>query len=79
MLFLSLARATKRSVDHGAADWGCHGTTGCGLAPVTAEMRRLMADPAEIDRALAIGAERARETAQPVVDEVKKIVGFWRA
>ena len=48
------------------------------MAPVTAEMRRLMADPAEIDRALAVGAERAREVAQPVVDEVKKIVGFWQ-
>jgi tryptophanyl-tRNA synthetase len=49
------------------------------LAPVTAEMRRLMADPAEIDRALKSGAERAAEIADPVVDEVKKIVGFWRA
>ena len=49
------------------------------LAPVTAEMRRLMADPAEIDRALAAGTERARAVAEPVVDEVKKIVGFWRA
>ena len=29
------------------------------LAPVTAEMRRLMNDPAEIDRVLADGAERA--------------------
>ena len=49
------------------------------LAPVTAEMRRLMADPAEIDRVLKSGAERAAEIADPVVDEVKKIVGFWRA
>jgi len=49
------------------------------LAPVTTEMRRLMADPAEIDRALASGAERARAVAEPVVDEVKQIVGFWRA
>lgn len=49
------------------------------LAPVTAEMRRLMADPAEIDRALKSGAERANAVAQPVVDEVKTIVGFWRA
>ena len=48
------------------------------LAPVTAEMRRLMADPAEIDRVLAAGADRARAVANPVVDEVKKIVGFWR-
>jgi hypothetical protein len=29
------------------------------LAPVTAEMRRLMDDPAEIDRVLKDGAERA--------------------
>ena len=49
------------------------------LAPVTAEMRRLMADPAEIDRVLKDGAERASAIADPVVDEVKKIVGFWRA
>jgi tryptophanyl-tRNA synthetase len=49
------------------------------MAPVTAEMRRLMADPAEIDRVLKDGAERASAIADPVVDEVKKIVGFWRA
>lgn len=49
------------------------------MAPVTAEMRRLMADPAEIDRVLADGAERAATVADPVVDEVKRIVGFWRA
>ena len=49
------------------------------LAPVTAEMRRLMDDPAEIDRVLKDGAERAAAIADPVVDEVKKIVGFWRA
>ena len=49
------------------------------LAPVTAEMRRLMADPTEIDRVLKDGAERAAEVADPVVAEVKKIVGFWQA
>ncbi|MDZ4110912.1 MAG: tryptophan--tRNA ligase [Brevundimonas sp.] len=49
------------------------------MAPVTAEMRRLMADATEIDRVLADGAERAAAVADPVVDEVKKIVGFWRA
>ena len=49
------------------------------MAPVTAEMRRLMADPAEIDRVLKDGAERASAIADPVVDEVKKIVGFWRS
>lgn len=49
------------------------------LAPVTAEMRRLMDDPTEIDRVLKDGAERAAAVADPVVAEVKKIVGFWQA
>ena len=48
------------------------------LAPVTAEMRRLMDDPAEIDRVLRDGAERAAAIADPVVAEVKRVVGFWR-
>ncbi|MDO9223958.1 MAG: tryptophan--tRNA ligase [Caulobacter sp.] len=48
------------------------------LGPVSDRMRRLMADPAEIDRVLAAGADRAREVAAPTLDEVKRIVGFWR-
>ena len=46
------------------------------LAPITKEMRRLMADTAEIDRILKVGAEKAEAMAEPVVEEVKKIVGF---
>ncbi|HJW40935.1 MAG TPA: tryptophan--tRNA ligase [Rhizomicrobium sp.] len=46
------------------------------LSPITTEMRRLMADPAEIDRLLAQGAEKAAALADPIVHEVKKIVGF---
>jgi tryptophanyl-tRNA synthetase len=49
------------------------------MAPVSAEMRRLMTDTAEIDRVLADGALRAAEIADPTVDEVKRIIGFWRA
>jgi tryptophanyl-tRNA synthetase len=48
------------------------------LAPVTSEMNRLMADPAEIDRILADGAKRARAIAAPIMAEVKDIVGFIR-
>ena len=48
------------------------------LGPVSDRMRRLMADPAEIDRVLRAGAEKAREVAAPTLDEVKSIVGFWR-
>ncbi len=47
------------------------------LRPVGDRMRRLLADPAEIDRVLASGAEKARAVAEPVVIEAKRIVGFW--
>jgi len=48
------------------------------LGPVSAEIRRLTADPTEIDRVLAKGAERARALAAPILEETKQIVGFWR-
>jgi len=46
------------------------------LSPIAAEMRRLLGDPAEIDRILKNGATRARAIATPIMDEVKKRVGF---
>jgi len=48
------------------------------LAPVGERMRGYLADPAEIDRILARGAEKARETAAPTLDEVRRLVGYWR-
>jgi tryptophanyl-tRNA synthetase len=48
------------------------------LRPVGEKMRRLMNDPAEIDRVLKQGAERAAEVAEQTVAEVKDLVGFWR-
>jgi tryptophanyl-tRNA synthetase len=46
------------------------------LTPIAAEMRRLLADPAEIDRILVSGAAKAREIATPIMDEVKRLIGF---
>ena len=46
------------------------------LEPMAKEMRRLLADPAEIDRILKAGAQSARAIATPVMDEVKRRVGF---
>jgi len=46
------------------------------LTPINAEMRRLLADSAEIDRALADGAARASALAEPILAEVKRLVGF---
>ncbi|MFO1012859.1 MAG: tryptophan--tRNA ligase [Caulobacteraceae bacterium] len=48
------------------------------FGPVGGEMRRLMADPAEIDRILKAGGEHARALADPIVEETKRIVGFLK-
>jgi tryptophanyl-tRNA synthetase len=49
------------------------------IVPIGAEIRRMTADPAGIDRVLADGALRARKLAGPIMDEVKDIVGFIRS
>jgi tryptophanyl-tRNA synthetase len=49
------------------------------LTPIGAEMRRLMADPVEIDRILADGARRAHAIADPILAKTKDIVGFIRS
>jgi tryptophanyl-tRNA synthetase len=46
------------------------------LTPIAAQMRRLLGDPAEIDRVLAAGAKKARTIAAPIMAEVKRLVGF---
>ncbi|OKH87385.1 tryptophan--tRNA ligase [Thalassospira sp. TSL5-1] len=46
------------------------------LAPITEEMARLKNDPAYIDAVLAKGAERADAIAQPILRDVKEVVGF---
>ena len=49
------------------------------LTPIGTEMRRLMADPVEIDRILADGAARAHSIADPILAKTKDIVGFIRS
>jgi tryptophanyl-tRNA synthetase len=46
------------------------------LAPINAEMRRLMADPGHVDAILKQGAERARAIADETLREVRGIIGF---
>jgi len=48
------------------------------LGRTGAEMKRLLADPAEIDAVLADGAARARSLSEPILAEVEEIVGFLR-
>ena len=49
------------------------------LSPVTAEMTRLMNDPAEIDRVLVKGTETAAPIAAEVLEEAVRAMGFWKA
>jgi tryptophanyl-tRNA synthetase len=46
------------------------------LTPIASEMRRMLADSAEIDRILKDGAERASAIAEPILGDVKRLVGF---
>ena len=48
------------------------------LGPIGDEMRRLEDDQAYIDRVLREGAQRARNMARPVMDQVKDILGLIR-
>jgi tryptophanyl-tRNA synthetase len=48
------------------------------LAPISSEMKRLMNDPAEIDRIMAKGADKANEIAQPILNKTFEIMGFVR-
>jgi tryptophanyl-tRNA synthetase len=41
-----------------------------------ARYEELQSDPAEVDRVLAAGADKARETVAPLMDEVRKAVGM---
>lgn len=49
------------------------------LSPISAEMTRLMADPAGIDRILGEGAERAEAIARPILERTLDIVGMVRS
>jgi len=48
------------------------------LAPIAAEMRRLLAEPGAVEAILKRGAERARALAAPTIAEVEDAVGFLR-
>ncbi|PID35617.1 MAG: tryptophan--tRNA ligase [Rhodobacterales bacterium] len=48
------------------------------LAPISAEMARLMDAPDEIDAILTRGSERARTIADPILDQAFDIMGFAR-
>ena len=48
------------------------------LSPITQKMREYLDDPAEIDAAMAKGAYKANAVAEPIIEEVRRVVGFWQ-
>jgi tryptophanyl-tRNA synthetase len=48
------------------------------IAPIGAEIKRLLDDRGALDAVLGEGATRARTIAAPIMDEVKDVVGFLR-
>ncbi|GAA0308472.1 tryptophan--tRNA ligase [Rhodovulum strictum] len=82
-IYAALAELTPEQViaEHGGQQFGSFKPSLADLAvarlaPITAEMARLMQDPAEIDRILAAGAERANEIAAPILKRSYEIVGM---
>jgi tryptophanyl-tRNA synthetase len=69
--------------DHGGKGFGdfksaLADTVVARLAPIAAETRRLVADPAYVDGILRDGATRAAAIANPIVDEAERLVGFLK-
>ena len=82
-IYAALADTTPEAViaEYAGAGWGqfkpaLADLAVAKLAPIADEMSRLMADPAEIDRLLARGADRAREIAAPILSRTYEIVGL---
>ena len=85
-IYAALAEIDQQSVlaDFGGANFGTFKPALSELAvgklePVASEMRRLMGDPAHLDAVLTDGANRATEIADPVLADVREIIGFLGA
>ncbi len=70
--------------DHAGAGWGTFKPALADLAveklaPISGEMKRLMAAPDEIDAILAKGAEKAEAIANPILERTFELMGFVRS
>ena len=84
-IYAALADMTNEAViaEFGGEGWGKFKPALADLAvdklsPISTEMKRLMDDPAEIDRTLEEGAEKARAIADPILAKTFEIMGFVR-
>jgi tryptophanyl-tRNA synthetase len=85
-IYAALSDATPEAVitEYAGAGWGRFKPALADLAveklaPISDEMARMMADPAEIDRILGQGAEKARAIADPILRQTYDIVGLLRS
>ena len=83
-IYAALAQTTKEQVlaEFGGKGFGAFkpalAELAAGkLAPIAAELRRLMDDQSHLDAILREGAERANAIAAPILREVRALVGFW--
>jgi tryptophanyl-tRNA synthetase len=84
-IYAALAGISKDAVlrDHGGAQFSAFKPALAELAveklaPIAAEMRRLVADPGHIDSVLADGAGRATAIAEKTMTGVRDVLGFIR-
>jgi tryptophanyl-tRNA synthetase len=84
-IYAALSDTTKAEVlrQFGGQGWGAFKPALADLAveklaPIAAEVRRMVADPAYIDGFMADGAARANVIAEQTMAEVRRIVGFVR-
>jgi len=84
-IYAALADLSVEQViaEHGGQQFGTFKPSLADLAvaklePISSEMKRLTADPAQIDTILRRGSERAREIAAPIMEKTYEIVGMVR-
>jgi len=49
------------------------------LRPISTRLNDYLANPSEVDKVLKRGAEKATAISTPIMDEVRKVMGFWGA
>ncbi len=85
-IYAALSDQTSEAVisEYAGAQWGRFKPALADLAvdklsPISTRMAELMDDPAEIDRILAKGADKAAAIAEPILAKTYDIVGFVRS
>lgn len=83
-IYAALADMSKADVlaEYGGQGWGVFKPALAELAveklaPITARMSELMADPAQIDAILRTGNEKANALAEDTLKQTREIMGFW--